>query len=89
VLARAEHRRVVASPQRRHCHRFLLKGETPMPELSLPDPRLRKALEQIDLMKKELRSERVRSGNLRHQLDKLQAADLAQGLYFGSVLADP
>lgn len=47
-----------------------------MPE-PLPDPRLRRALEQIDLLKRELRTERVRSGNLRHALAKAQrlAAD--------------
>jgi hypothetical protein len=43
-----------------------------MRESSLPDPRLRRALEQIDLLKRELRTERVRSGNLRHALKRVQ-----------------
>ena len=41
-----------------------------MPESSLPDPRLRRALEELDATKKALRTERVRSGNLRAQLDE-------------------
>jgi hypothetical protein len=45
-----------------------------MPEPSLPDPRLRKVLEQVDQLKRELRAERVRSGNLRHALAKARMA---------------
>jgi hypothetical protein len=42
-----------------------------MPE-PLPDPRLRRALDQVDQLKEELRVERVKSGNLRHALRKVQ-----------------
>ena len=35
-----------------------------------PDPRLRKALETVDTLRKELRAERIRTGNLRAQLGK-------------------
>ena len=44
-----------------------------MPE-PLPDPRLRKILEQVDQLKRELKAERVKSGNLRHQLIKARMA---------------
>jgi hypothetical protein len=46
---------------------------------SLPDPRLRKALETVDQLKEALRTERVKSGNLRHQLERARmAADAAK-----------
>ena len=44
-----------------------------MPE-PLPDPRLRKALETVDQLKEALRAERVKSGNLRHQLERARMA---------------
>ena len=40
----------------------------------LPDPRLRKGLEQVDTLKKQLCSERIRAGNLKAQLDKARIA---------------
>jgi len=43
-----------------------------MRESSLPDPRLRKALETVDQLKQELRTERVKSGNLRHALKQVR-----------------
>ena len=42
-----------------------------MPE-PLPDPKLRRALEQVDALKRDLRAEKIRSGNLRHTLQQVQ-----------------
>jgi len=43
----------------------------------LPDPRLRRALDQVDELKRELRAERIKAGNLAVRLVKAQrvAAD--------------
>ena len=41
---------------------------------SLPDPRLRKVMTECDELRKALRAERVKSGNLRHQLTKARMA---------------
>jgi hypothetical protein len=43
-----------------------------MRESSLPDPRLRKAMDALDQTRKELRAERIRSANLRHALTTLR-----------------
>jgi hypothetical protein len=43
-----------------------------MPE-PLPDPRLRRVLEQLDQTKKELRAERIRASNLKATLAKERA----------------
>jgi hypothetical protein len=45
-----------------------------MRESSLPDPRLRKALETVDQLKEELRVERIKAGNLRFALAKAKLA---------------
>lgn len=36
----------------------------------LPDPRLRRALQAVDDLKKELRTERIKTGNLQARLAK-------------------
>ena len=41
-----------------------------MKDASLADPRLRRALEQVDQLKRELKAEKIRSGHLRFELVK-------------------
>ena len=42
-----------------------------MPE-PLPDPRIRRALDQVDQLKEELRAECIRASNLKTRLEKAQ-----------------